>query len=125
MFVHRHAVALFVIAVFTTATWGQAPTTVNVRGIGSGADEAAATKAALTKAVSSVIETLVEAPLRKKHQATIDQKVLPKAAEMVKNHEVTKTEKISGGKISIQLKADVDRRAVLDELIEAGVLVKE
>ena len=126
MFVHHNAVALLAIGMFATSTWAQLPpATVSVRGVGVGADEATATKAALTKAVSAVIETLVEAPTRKKHQATIDQKVLPKAAEMVKNFEVFKTEKVSGGKISVHVKADVDRKAVIDALIEASVLVKE
>jgi hypothetical protein len=113
---------LFVVA---QSSHSQPPPTLTVRGTGVADTEAAATKAALSKAVSGVIEIVVEAPARKKHQAAIDEKVLPQAAEMVKSHEVVKSEKIAGGKFSVQVRAVIDRAAVIAKLTEAGVIAKE
>lgn len=103
-----------------------APTpTLTVRGTGVADSEEAAKKAALAKAVSGVVEIVVDAPARKKHQATIDEKVLSKTAELIKSHEVLKTEKVVGGKVSVQVRAVVDRAAVVARLTEAGVIAKE
>jgi hypothetical protein len=99
--------------------------TLTVRGSGVADSEEAATKAALAKAVSVVVEIVVDAPARKKHQATIDEKVLPKASEMIKSHEVLKSEKLTGGKFSVQVRAVVDRAAVVAKLTEVGVIAKE
>jgi hypothetical protein len=104
----------------------QTPTpTLTVRGTGVAADEKAATKAAIEKALSGVIEIVLDAPARKKHATTIADKVLPKSAEMIKSHEVLKSEKIAGGKVSVEVRAVVDRAAVIAKLTEAEVITKE
>jgi hypothetical protein len=104
----------------------QTPTpTLTVRGTGVVADEKAATKAAIEKALSGVIEIVLDAPARKKHATTIADKVLPKSAEMIKSHEVLKSEKIAGGKVSVEVRAVVDRAAVIAKLTEAEVITKE
>lgn len=99
--------------------------TLTVRGNGVAETEEGATKAALAKAVSSVIEIVVDAPTRKKNQATIDEKVLSKATDFIKNHEVLRTEKVAAGKVSVQVRAVVDRAAVVAKLTEAGVIAKD
>lgn len=117
-------------AIFTliaTAAVAQSPpaATLTVRGTGVAESEEAATRAALAKAVSSVVEIVVEAPARKKHQTTIDQKVLAKPSDFIKSHEVLKTEKVAGGKVSVQVRAVVDRAALVAKLTEVGVIAKE
>ncbi len=123
----RLAIGAFATFVFATPALAQSPpaSTLTVRGTGVGESEEAATKAALAKAVAGVIEIVVEAPARKKHQAVIDEKVLPKAADMIKSHEVLKKEKLASGKVSVQVRAVVDRAAVVAKLTEAGVIAKE
>jgi hypothetical protein len=122
----RFGIALVTVGAMSPWVVAQSPNpTLTVRGSGVAADEKAATKAALENAVSGVIEIVLDAPALKKHQATIAGKVLPKAAEVIKSHEVLKTEKIAAGKVSVQVRAVVDRAAVVAKLTEAGVLAKE
>ena len=103
-----------------------APTpTLTVRGTAVAGDEKAATKAAIEKALSGVVEIILDAPARKKHAVTITDKILPKSAEMVKSHEVLKSEKIAGGKVSVEVRVVVDRATVIAKLTEVGVITKE
>src|SRR5205823_2583574 len=120
----RRFVPFFAAIILALPVSAQAPppAALTVRGTGTAESEEAATKAALAKAVSSVVEIVVDAPTRKKHQVTIDEKVLAKAADFIKSHEVLKTEKVAGGKISVQVRAVVDRAAVVAKLTEAGVI---
>src|SRR5262245_16636659 len=99
--------------------------TLTVRGSAVAADEKAATKAALENALSGVIEIVLDAPARKKHATAIAEKILPKTAEFIKSHEVLKSEKIAAGKVSVQVRAVVDRAAVVAKLTEAGIIARE
>jgi hypothetical protein len=124
----RHVLASIATSLLLASGSFAQPTpapTLTVRGAGVADAEEAAAKAALVKAVSGVIDIVVEATARKKHQATIDEKVLAKAADFVKSHEVLKTEKLGSGKISVQVRAEVDRAAVVAKLTEVGVIAKE
>jgi hypothetical protein len=99
--------------------------TLTIRGSAVAADEKTATKAALENALFGVLEIVLDAPARKKHAATIAEKILPKAGEMIKSHDVLKSEKITAGKVSVHVRAVVDRAAVVANLTEAGVITKE
>jgi hypothetical protein len=119
------AIVTLMVAMAPVVAQGPPTATLTVRGTGVAESEEAATKAALAKAVSSVVEIVVESPTRKKHQATIDEKVLAKPGDFVKSHEVVKTEKVAGGKVSVQVRAVVDRVALVAKLTEVGVIAKE
>jgi hypothetical protein len=123
----RFLVAALTVCLFGTAASAQSSPspTLTVRGTGVAGDEKAATRAALENALSGVLEIVLDAPARKKHQKIISEKILPKAGEMIKSHEVLKSEKIAAGKVSVQVRAVVDRSAVIDRLTEAGVIAKE
>jgi hypothetical protein len=97
--------------------------TLTVRGAGTGADQAAAVKDALGDAVLQVSAVILDASVFKKHRETITEKVLPKSADLVKSHEVLKSEKGADGKVSVRIRATVDRAAVITKLTEAGVPV--
>lgn len=123
----RILIALSIAAVSPNVISAQStPTpTLTVRGAAVAVDEKAAIKAALEKALSGVIEIVLDAPTRKKHAAAIAEKVLPRSAEMIKSHEVLKSEKTAGGKISVEVRAVIDRAAVIAKLTEAGAITKE
>jgi hypothetical protein len=118
----RPLTLLLVALVLQASASAQVEPSGAVKATGIGTDREAAEKAALAKAVSAFIETLADAPTRKKHQAEVEKSILPKAAELVKSHEVLRTDKQLGGKLAVQVRAVVDRQAVQKELVEAGVL---
>jgi hypothetical protein len=99
--------------------------TIDVRGAGSGPEEADAKRVALENALSQALEIVLDAATRTKQRAIIAEKILPKAVELLKDHEVIKTEKIMDAKVSVRLKASVERAMLLSKLVEAGVLTKE
>src|SRR5262245_49946513 len=120
----RCSLAVLCLGLLSTIAYGDTPSpTLTVRGVGTGIDQAAAVKDALGDAVLQVAAVVLDAPVFKKHRETITQKVLPKSADMVKSHEVLKSEKGADGKVSVRIRATVDRAAVIAELTEAGVPV--
>jgi hypothetical protein len=118
----RSSAAIIITALCADSSFGQSPT-LTVRGVGTGADEKAAVQDALGDTVLQVVTVVLDASVLKKHKATVTEKVLPKAAEMVKSHEVLKSEKTDAGKVSVRVRATVDRAAVIARLNDAGVPV--
>jgi len=120
----RWYVAALCLSLISAPAFGDTPSpTLTVRGAGTGADQAAAIKDALGDAVLQVAAVVLDGPVFKKHREIITQKVLPKSADLVKSHEVLKSEKTADGKLSVRLRATVDRAAVIAKLTEAGVPV--
>ena len=97
--------------------------TLTVRGAGTGADTAAAQKAAIADAILQAAAAVLDDPTFAKHKATIIEKVVPNAVAAVKSHEVLKTEKTADGKVLVRVRATVDRAAVIAKLVEAKVPV--
>src|SRR5262245_13304285 len=120
----RCSLAVLCLGLLSTIAYGDTPSpTLTVRGAGTGADQAAAVKDALGDAVLQVAAVVLDSPAFKKHRENITQKVLPKSADLVKSHEVLKSEKTADGKVSVRVRATVDRAAVIAKLTEAGVPV--
>jgi hypothetical protein len=113
----------FVLAIgFAAPVVGQSPT-LTVRGAGTGANQDAAVKDALADAVLQVVAVVLDGPTLTKHKATVTERVLPKAADFVKSQEVLKLEKDADGKVSVRVRATVDRAAVIAKLTDAGIPV--
>ena len=120
----RCCIAALGLGLWSAFAFADTPTpTLTVRGAGTGADQAAAVKDALGDAVLQVAAVILDAPVFKKHRETIAEKVLPKSADLVKSHELLKSEKLTDGKVSVRIRATVDRAAVIARLTEAGVPV--
>jgi hypothetical protein len=120
----RCGFALLCVGLLVVPIFADTPSpTLTVRGAGTGADQAAAVKDALGDAVLQVAAVILDGPVFKKHRETITQKVLPKSADLVKSHEVLKSEKGADGKVSVRVRATVDRAAVIARLTDAGVPV--
>ena len=108
----RYCVAALSLGLLAPSVFGDSPSpTLTVRGAGTGADQAAAVKDALADAVLQVAAVVLDGPVLKKHRETITAKVLPNAADLVKSHEVLKSEKTANGKVSVRVRATVDQRA--------------
>ena len=118
----RLAAAILLACFCADSAFGQSAT-LTVRGTGAGTDQKAALQDALGDAVLQVVAVVLDAPTLKTHKATVTEKVLPKAAELVKSHEVLKSEKTDNGKVSVRVRATVDRAAVIARLKDAGVPV--
>ena len=99
--------------------------TLTIRGSATAADDKTATSAALSDALKNALEVVLEASARTKHKDAIAEKVLPKAAEIVKSHEVLKAEKLASGKFSVQVRATIERATLIAKLIEVGIISKE
>lgn len=97
--------------------------TLTVRGSGTGPDAAAAEKAAVADAILQAASAVLDDATFKKHKDLIAGKVALKAADAVKDHEVLKSEKLASGPIRVQVRATVDRAALLAKLAEAKVPV--
>ena len=95
--------------------------TVTTRGSGTGTDREAAVKAALGDAVLQAVATMVDADSLSKHRTAVKVHVVPKAASLVKSHEVLKEEKARDGKVTVQARVVVDRAAVATRLKEFGI----
>jgi hypothetical protein len=120
----RCCVAALGLSLISAPVFGDTPSpSLTVRGAGTGADQAAAVKDALGDAVLQVAAVVLDGPVFKKHRETINQKMLPKSADLVKSHEVLKSEKTADGKVSVRIRATVDRSALIAKLIDAGVPV--
>ncbi|HEX3150343.1 MAG TPA: CHAP domain-containing protein [Gemmataceae bacterium] len=117
--VNRLLVALLLV----TPAVAEPPSTLTVRGAGTANDMAAAEKAALADAILQAANAVLDDATFSKHKATIIEKVLPKAGDAVKNHEVLKTEKLTDGKVQVRVRATVDRATVLAKLADAKVPV--
>jgi len=121
-FIRLSAIFAFAIPAFAQPT---PSATLTVRGSATAADEKAATSAALSDALKNALEVVLEAPARTKHKDAIAEKVLPKASEILKSHEVLKSEKLASGKVSVQLRATIERATITAKLIEVGIISKE
>jgi hypothetical protein len=120
----RCSVAAIWLGLLSVSVFGQSPSpTLTVRGTGTGADQAAAIKDALGDAVLQVVAIVLDGPALKKHRATVTERVLPKSADLVKSHEVLKSEKTAEGKVSVRVRVTVDRAAIIAKLADAGVPV--
>ena len=119
---HRWLAAIALTALSAGPAFGQSAT-LTVRGAGKGGDQKAAVQDALADAVLQVVAVVLDAQVLKKHKATVTEKVLPKAADLVKSHEVLKSEKTDGGMVSVRVRATVDRALVIAYLSDAGVPV--
>ena len=121
-FIRVSAILAFAIPALAQPT----PTAMlTVRGSATAADEKAATSAALSDALKNALEVVLEASARTKHKDVIAEKVLPKAAEIVKSHEVLKSEKLPSGKVSVQVRGTIERATITGKLIELGIIPKE
>lgn len=121
-FVRSFALLTFALPSFAQPT---PSASLTIRGSATAADEKTATAAALSDALKSVLRVVLDSPSRVKHKDAIAEKVLAKAAEIVKSHEVLKSEKLPSGKFSVQLKATIERVTVIAKLIELGIISKE
>jgi hypothetical protein len=115
----RSVPALVAVVLVVGSTHGQS--TATLRSAGTGVDRAAAVQEALTDAVLQAAATLVDGPTLAKHRTTMTSRVLPKAASLVKSHEVVKTGRTADGKVSVEVRAVVDKTALAARLTEAGV----
>jgi hypothetical protein len=115
---------LAVLALVLLAGTGRGQSTVTLRASGTGADRDAAVKQALADAVLQALATMLDADTLSKQKAMVEARVLPKSATLVKSHEVTKEEKAAAGKVSVQVKAVVDKTALAARLEEVGIAGK-
>jgi hypothetical protein len=122
---HRCVAAVILAVLVSAQVFGDSPPspTLTVRGAGIGADKDAALRDALGDAVLVVAGVVLDESTFKKHKATIVKNVVPKAADLVKSHEVLKSENTADGKVSVRVRATVDREAVIAKLADAGVAV--
>jgi hypothetical protein len=118
----RSAAAIVLAVVFAAPAFAESPT-LTVRGAGSGVNQDAAVKDALADAVLQVVAVVLDGPTLTKHKSTVTERVLPKAADFVKTHEVLKSEKSTEGRVSVRVRATVDRAAVIAKLNDAGIPV--
>jgi hypothetical protein len=120
----RNLAATTAIVFVAGPTVGQTPSpTLTLRGVGVGADKDAALREALGDLVLQAAGVLLDGPVFTKHKATIVERVVPKAAELAKNPEVLKSEKTTDGKVSVRVRATVDRATMFAKLADAGVPV--
>jgi hypothetical protein len=117
----RHIFRLLPLVVLAGAAFAEPTPTLTVRGAGTGADAAAAEKAAVADAVLQAVAAVVEESALKKYQATINEKVVPGVT--AKSHEVIKTDTLSSGKSIVYVRAVVDRATLVAKLSEAKVPV--
>lgn len=114
---------LALVFIFASSAIAEPAPTLTVRGAGTAADMAAAEKAAVADAILQAANAVLDDATFSKHKSTIIEKVLPKAGDAVKSHEVLKTEKLSDGKVQVRVRATVDRAIVMTKLAEAKVPV--
>src|SRR5688500_15211996 len=95
----RSLAVVVAVVLFVGSACGQS--TATLRSAGAGNDRAAAIQDALADAVLQTVATLVDGPTLAKHRATVTNRVLPKAASLVKSHEVVKSGKTADGKVSV------------------------
>jgi len=119
----RRSSSAFVLAATLAAPAFAESPTLTVRGAGTGTTQDAAVKDALADAVLQVVAVVLDGPALTKHKATVTDRVLPKAADLVKSHEVLKSEKTTEGRVSVRVRATVDRAAVIAKLNDAGIPV--
>jgi hypothetical protein len=113
------AVALLLLA---GPAWAQSTVTLKANGVG--ADRPAAVKDALADAVLQAAAMLVDSPTWVKEKAKLKERIAPKATAVVKSHEVQREEKTADGKVSVQLRAVVDKVALAAKLKDAGIKVE-
>jgi hypothetical protein len=114
---------LLPILFFASFASAEPATTLTVRGAGTGIDMAAAEKAAVADALLQAANAVLDDVTFSKQKPNIIEKVLPKAADAVKSHEVLKTEKLADGKFQVRVRATVDRASLIAKLVEAKVPV--
>jgi hypothetical protein len=96
---------------------------VTLKANGTGADRQAAVQEALADAVLQAAALLVDSPTWAKEKSKLKERVAPKATDVVKSHEVQKEDK-ADGKVSVQIRAVVDKAALAAKLKDAGVKVE-
>ena len=120
----RNVMATSLVVLVAGPVIGQTPSpTLTLRGAGVGADKDAALREALGDLILQAARALLDGPVFTKHKDAIVERVVPKAADLAKNPEVLKSETTSDGKVSIRVRATVDRAAMLAKLADAGVPV--
>lgn len=114
---------VFMLALGVT---GPAPgqSTTTLKGNGVGTDRAAAVKDALNDALLQAAATLVDSPTWVKEKAKLKEQVVPRAVDAVKSHQVQKEEKTRDGKVSVEVRAVVDKTALAARLKDAGIKVE-
>src|SRR5438132_1561943 len=118
-----HPLRLLPALLLIAPTFADPTPTLTVRGTGIGADMAAAEKAAVADAILQAAAALLDDPTFAKQKSIITEKVVPKAADAVKSHEVLKTDKTSPGKVVVYVRASVERATLVAKLTEAKVPV--
>jgi len=112
------------VALLLAAAAASGQPTVTLKANGTGSDRQAAVKDALADAVLQAAAMLVDSPTWVKEKANLKDRILPKATDVVKSHEVQKEEKAADGKVSVQVKAVVDKAALGARLKDAGIKVE-
>ncbi len=113
--------ALLASFVFLTAI-PAADDTIVLRGVGEGADKAAALQDALADAVLQAVTTLVDADTRTAKKKAIAEQILAKSATFVTGHEELKSEKTVAGTVKLRVRATIDKSALAAKLAEAGIM---
>jgi|SRR5262245_2942317 len=122
-FTPRPSAVLLILFAWTVPVWGQS-TTVTLKANGVGVDRDAAIQDALRDAVLQAAATLVDSPTWMKERVKLKEQVVPKAVDSVKSHEMLKQERSSAGKVSVEVRAVVDKSALAAKLKDAGIKVE-